>query len=435
MKFYRPGNFNWFLTFSCYKGTMQTEEKTSGLPGGRTSPSSQAAENPVRSYPNSIQKLAGYFETVYDDENISALADVLDKDRRVAVICVVDHEYRPRGIVKRDKLFLILGKRFGRDLMGGRTVMEVCEDAPFFSGETNILAVSQSLSAAMKNEGAETENNYIILTGGDGAFTGMVSFHDLSNYFVDMTNRDIGTASLLQERFLANSGEITDKRVRVNAWSLPARGVGGDFYFIKNLGGNLFFAALCDVSGKGISASLVVSMVWGFLRAHTINRGLGNMLSELNDVMVSTFHLEKYLTGFFLVCDSEKDIIQFADMGHSHGALIRGQTVHNLEKARVNLPIGVELNIKPVICRLKVSPGDALLIYTDGITEQDNPQGEEFGDKRLLELVLNCLSAGKDVEDILPPALETFRKNIPQLDDMSCLLFRFQDSRQNAKTG
>jgi sigma-B regulation protein RsbU (phosphoserine phosphatase) len=410
---------------------MQIEEKTSGLsgsqPDNRTSPPSQAAENPVRSYPNSIQKLAGYFETVYENESISALADVFDRDRRIAVVCVVDHEYRPKGIVKRDKLFLILGKRFGRDLMGGRMVTEVCEDAPVFSGETNILAVSQSLSAAMKKEGAETENNYIILSGGDGVFTGMVSFRDLSNYFVDMTNRDIETASVLQERFLANSGEIRDQRIRVNAWSLPAKGVGGDFYFIKNLGSALFFAALCDVSGKGISASLVVSMVWGFLRAHTINRGLENMLSELNGVMVSTFHLEKYLTGFFLLCDSEKGLIQFADMGHSHAALIRGRTVHNLEKARVNLPIGVELNIKPVICRLKTRPGDALLIYTDGITEQDNPQGEEFGDRRLLDLVLNCLSDGKEVEDLLPPTLEAFRKNIPQLDDMSCLLFRFQD--------
>jgi sigma-B regulation protein RsbU (phosphoserine phosphatase) len=253
----------------------------------------------------------------------------------------------------------------------------------------------------------------------------MLSFQDLSNYFVDMTSRDITTASLLQERFLANAGEIGDPRVRVNAWSLPARGVGGDFYFMKTLGENLSFAVLCDVSGKGVSASLVVSMVWGFLRAHTLNRGLGNMLAELNDVMVNTFHMEKYLTGFFLVCDSEKRILQFADMGHSHSALIRNRIVHNLEKAGVNLPIGVELNIKPVICRIRIKPGDALLIYTDGITEQDNPEGEEFGSKRLLELALKCQSNGKDMEELVPSAVEGFRKNIPQLDDMSYLFFRF----------
>ncbi|MDR0709711.1 MAG: hypothetical protein LBF77_06570, partial [Spirochaetaceae bacterium] len=117
MKLKQGINLNQFLTFSCYKEAMQSEEKTS-----RT-------ESPVRSYPNSIQKLARYFGTAYEDETISTLADALDRDRRVAAVCVVNHARRPRGIVKRDRLFLVLGKRFGRDLMGGRMVKEVCEDA------------------------------------------------------------------------------------------------------------------------------------------------------------------------------------------------------------------------------------------------------------------------------------------------------------------
>jgi sigma-B regulation protein RsbU (phosphoserine phosphatase) len=383
------------------------------------------AESPVRSYPNSIQKLARYFRTVYEDETISALADELDRDRSVSAVCVVDQDYRPLGVIRRDKLFLVLGKRFGRDLMGGRMVREAAEAAPVFSGETNILAVSRSLSAAVKEGAAEMENIFILLCGAEGAFTGMLSFQDLSNYFVDMTNRDIAAARLLQERFLASADEIRDRRIRVNAWSVPAGGVGGDFYMIKNLGESRFFAALCDVSGKGVSASLVVSMAWGFLRAHPIGRGLGDLLAGLNGSLVNTFHMEKYLTGFFLIHDSQNSVLHFADMGHSHGALIRNGTVDYLEKARVNLPVGVELNIRPVVCRLRIKPGDALVIYTDGITEQDNPQGEEFGDRRLLDLVRECLSAGKELDDVLPPALEGFRKNTPQLDDMSYLLFRF----------
>jgi sigma-B regulation protein RsbU (phosphoserine phosphatase) len=394
---------------------MQREEKTAPLP----------AESPVRSYPNSIQKLARYFRAVYEDETISTLADELDRDRRLSAVCVVDQDYRPRGIIKRDKLFLLLGKRFGRDLMGERLVREITEGAPVFLGDTNILAVSRSLSAAMREAAAEMENNFIVLRGGEGTFTGMLSFQDLSSYFVDMTNRDITAARLLQERFLASADEIRDARIRVEAWSVPAGGVGGDFYVIKNLGESRFFAALCDVSGKGVSASLVVSMVWGFLRAHPLDRGLGDLLAGLNDSLVNTFHMEKYLTGFFFIHDSQSGVLYLADMGHAHSALIRNGAVSFLEDARVNLPVGVELHIRPAVCRLQVKPGDALLIYTDGITEQDNPEGEEFGDRRFLALAMKSLAAGKKLRELLLPAMESFRKNTPQLDDMSYLFFRF----------
>jgi sigma-B regulation protein RsbU (phosphoserine phosphatase) len=240
-----------------------------------------------------------------------------------------------------------------------------------------------------------------------------------------MTNRDIAMASLLQERFLASADQIPDTAARVNAWSLPAKGVGGDFYFIKNLGESRFFAALCDVSGKGIAASLVVSMAWGFLGAHTIRGGLASLIGHLNESIISTFHMERYLTGFFMIYDADKKQLQFADMGHSHTVLLRDKTFHTLEKTRVNLPIGLDPAIKPALFRIGIQTGDALLVYTDGITEQDNPEGEEFGDERLLKLVLQSRTEGKDLDTLLVPALENFRKNTPQRDDMTCLFFRF----------
>jgi serine phosphatase RsbU (regulator of sigma subunit) len=135
--------------------------------------------------------------------------------------------------------------------------------------------------------------------------------------------------------------------------------------------------------------------------------------------------MEKYLTGFFMIYDAEKRQLQFADMGHSHTALLRDGAFHTLEKSRVNLPIGLDPAIKPVLFRMGIQSGDALLIYTDGITEQDNSEGEEFGDDRLLELVLQSRIEGKDLDALLVPALEEFRQNTPQRDDMTCLLFRF----------
>jgi sigma-B regulation protein RsbU (phosphoserine phosphatase) len=388
-------------------------------------PEALAEKPPLRSYPNSIQRLARYFTSVPADEKIADLADFLDKDRLIFAVCVVDASSRPLGIIRRDKLFLLLGKRFGWDLMGRRMVREITEEAPVYPGETNILTVSQFFSAALRDGSPELGNSFIVLTGGGGAFTGMLSFQDLSNYFVDMTSRDIALASLLQERFLASADEIPGARIRVNAWSLPAKGVGGDFYFIKNLGPNRFFAALCDVSGKGIAASLVVSMVWGFLRAAPLRGGLARLIADLNLLVISTFRMEKYLTGFFMIFDQEKKQLQFADMGHAHNVFLRNGGINDLEKARVNLPLGLEPDIQPQTFRIAVQTGDALLIYTDGITEQDNPGGQEFGDRRLLELARRSLPGAGNLERLLVPALEDFRKTTPQRDDMTFLFFRF----------
>ncbi|MDR1626554.1 MAG: SpoIIE family protein phosphatase [Spirochaetia bacterium] len=385
----------------------------------------RAEKPPLRSYPNSIQRLAKYFTSVGADKKIAELADFLDKDRLIFAVCVVDGGARPLGIIRRDKLFLLLGKRFGWDLMGQRLVREITEEAPMYPGETNIFTVSQFFSAALRDGSPEMGNSFIVLTGEGGVFTGMLSFQDLSNYFVDMTSRDIALASLLQERFLASADEIPDREIQVNAWSLPAKGVGGDFYFIKNLGAGRFFAALCDVSGKGIAASLVVSMVWGFLRADTLRAGLARLIADLNALIVSTFHMEKYLTGFFLIYDSAQKQLQFADMGHAHNVFLRDGRANDMEKTRKNLPLGLEPDIRPATFRIGIKRSDALLIYTDGITEQDNPKGEEFGGRRLLALARQCLSQGEALEKLLVPALEDFRKNTPQRDDMTCLFFRF----------
>jgi sigma-B regulation protein RsbU (phosphoserine phosphatase) len=397
---------------------MQTDMVNAGLPAG-------TIEGQTRSYPNSIQKLARHFKSVPADKTIAELADMLDRDRRIVAVCVVDEHGGPLGVIRRDRLFLLLGKRFGWDLMEKRPVREISEEAPVFPGDANIFTVSSFLSTALKEGTLEMGNSFMILTGPGGVFSGMLSFQDLSNYFVDMTNGDIAMASLLQERFLAGADDVSDKVAGVDAWSLPAKGVGGDFYFIKNLEERRFFAALCDVSGKGIAASLVVSMAWGFLRAHAIRGGLAGLIDHLNVSIISAFHMEKYLTGFFMIYDADKKQLQCADMGHSHTVLLRNKTFHTLEKTRVNLPIGLDPAVKPALFRIGIQPGDALLIYTDGITEQDNPEGEEFGDERLLQLVLQSWTEGEKLDALLVPALEGFRKNTPQRDDMTCLFFRF----------
>jgi sigma-B regulation protein RsbU (phosphoserine phosphatase) len=372
---------------------------------------------PAKQYPNSIQKLARYFWVVYAAQNIVETADELDKQQAIEVLCVVDESLRPLGIVRREQIFLLLGKPFGRELMRKSSIRAIIESAPVFTGDVNIFSLSSSSPG--------TEHPYIILTNSGGVFSGMFKVQDLSNYMADITNKDIEMASELQERFLANADDIRNYNVKADVWSRSAKGVGGDFYFIRNLNETQFFAALCDVSGKGVAASVVVSMVWGFLRASVPVSGLKELLINLNACVVSTFQLEKYLTGFFLIYDAAKRRLSIADMGHSHAVLIRADRIYPLKETKVNLPIGVEVDINPVVCGLSVKTGDALLIYTDGIPEQDNPDDDEFGEDRLFDLARKCVSQKKNLDAIFPSCIDEFRRNIPQHDDMTFLLFQF----------
>jgi len=211
----------------------------------------------------------------------------------------------------------------------------------------------------------------------------------------------------------------------VDSWCCSAKGIGGDFYFIRKISDTKFFASLCDVSGKGVTAALVVSIVWGLLQNFNMQKGLKELLKNLNSSIIRSFHLEKYLTGFFLIYDTESRILQIADMGHAHALFLRKGRKVSIQKSRVNLPIGVEIELEPMVFSFPVQPGDTLVIYTDGISEQDNPAGEEFGETRLVSLIQEVIAHKKNLSGLLPKALEEFRQNTPQHDDMTFLQFRF----------
>ena len=96
-----------------------------------------------------------------------------------------------------------------------------------------------------------------------------------------------------------------------------------------------------------------------------------------------------------------------------------------IRASRVNLPIGIELEIDPKIYSLKTGYGNSLLLYTDGIPEQDNPEGEEFGEQRLMDIVTKSLKSGTVLSELLPGKIKTFCGTNPQHDDMTFLLFQF----------
>ena len=377
-------------------------------------------ERPKKIFPNTLQKLARHFWHSEQNKNIIKFADTLETLPNVEVVCILDEKKHPIGIIQREKIFSLLSKRFGRDLMIRDTVKDRCEQALIFSGQSNIIIIQERIREMAR------QNEYIVLVDSEGVFSGILSFRDLADYMVDMTNEDIALASLLQERFLSNVDKIDSLNMEIDSWWMSAKGVGGDFYFIKKITETKFFASLCDVSGKGVSAALVVSVVWGFMSGYGMQKGLKDLLSRLNELVVSSFHMEKYLTGFFILYDSLTHRLHIADMGHAHSLFLRKDKVLPLKRTRVNLPIGVEVEIEPVVYSIEVENGDILLIYSDGIPEQDNPEGEEFGEDRIIALTKKASETGENLSKILTKSIDEWKGNSPQRDDMTFIQFKFQ---------
>lgn len=133
--------------------------------------------------------------------------------------------------------------------------------------------------------------------------------------------------------------------------------------------------------------------------------------------------MEKYVTGIFMIYNPHTRRMIYADMGHSHALLIRNRRVLPIHTKIANLPIGIETDMKPYIVSFHVHKNDTLLLYTDGISEQHDELGNEFGEEKLMRLIHEHSHSIESLRESIISAIELHKKDVPQQDDMSFLLF------------
>jgi len=388
--------------------------------------------NPQKRYSNSIMNIARYLWYVPESVKVLDVTDELQRYPEIAVFGVVNQNGSYCGLIEREALFSLVGKPFGREVLQRSLIRDLIKRVEPFDARVNFLSVAQqlqrrddALNRAASEKGVAVETNkYFPLVDEQGRFQGIFSRYDLHEYLATITRNDIELASRIQERLLSQQ-TLKREHCSIIGWTRSAKGIGGDFYYMQEINNGMLFAALCDVSGKGVSAALIVSMLWGMLRTYDYKRGLRELIININKAIVTTFHLEKYLTGFFLFFDPLQSRLLCADMGHSHVYLIRHNHVKPIKGRLLNLPIGVDESVSPALMGIALQKGDRLFIYTDGITEQVNRSGEEFGEDRLKSL-LSCLSQEqRPLNELLPEIIDLFSEGVPQQDDMSFLLFTY----------
>jgi phosphoserine phosphatase RsbU/P len=165
------------------------------------------------------------------------------------------------------------------------------------------------------------------------------------------------------------------------AWR-PAHAVGGDYFDVLRLDGNRLAICIADVSGKGIPAALLMANVQASLRASV--RDLDSparVCGIVNGMLHESIAANKFVTFFCGVLDADTRTFRYCDAGHPYPILVSAGAAHTLDQGGAVLGVFPSWNYQDSSVNLK--SGDRLLLFTDGITEAEDAQGEEFGVQRV----------------------------------------------------
>jgi len=164
--------------------------------------------------------------------------------------------------------------------------------------------------------------------------------------------------------------------------SLPSTQVGGDYFDVRQVSPNLWAAVVADVSGKGVSSALLASLLQGtFLMAAAESSQIEAMMDCLNTFLLERTRGEKYATIFYCTLDST-GLLSYSNAGHPAPFLV--STDGRLRKLHTSgMPVGMLEGAQFQMIQTQLAPGDKVVIYSDGLTEGENAEGEFFETERL----------------------------------------------------
>jgi len=226
------------------------------------------------------------------------------------------------------------------------------------------------------------------------------------------------------QQALMPPGECTGAFYEVAGTSVPCRAIGGDFFDYLEIGANGLGFALGDVSGKGAPAALLTAAVQGmFTVESTESAGPAEVLTTINLGLKRRNIESKFVTMFYGVLESGGRLT-YSNGGHNAPVLLRPDGTSRLETGGMILGMFDFASYEQET--LTLSPGDTLVVFSDGISEAQNPAGDEYGDERLIEcLEANRAASPADMREALIASARVFARGENQGDDMTLLIIRY----------
>jgi len=208
---------------------------------------------------------------------------------------------------------------------------------------------------------------------------------------------------------------------------IPAKIVGGDLFDIFLLNDNHSFISISDTLGKGIPAAMFSVITRTFIRsiANPITR-LGKIMESLNDELSLGLESEMFATILLGKLNLTTGEFIYCNAGHPHPFILRNNNIEEVLTQSHGIPVGLKGNLQFSESRTFLAPGESLITFTDGVTEEYNEHGEFFGSERLISVVKPFyeLSTQNIVNQTLE-VLELFRGRAEAHDDTTLVAIKF----------
>ena len=256
---------------------------------------------------------------------------------------------------------------------------------------------------------------------------------------VAIENARLYEATLEQERTaqeLRMAKEIQVSFLPARCPSLPgweisadwraARGVGGDFYDFIPLDVNRIGLVIADVSDKGMPAALFMSLCRTLVRVSATDMpSPAQALQRVNELLMAESRSGMFLTAFYGVLNWQTGQLTFANAGHNRPLLRRKLKLGVQSLTSKGVVLGVLDDVALEESQVLIEPGDLLILYTDGVTEPINAEEEEFGERRLIEVMTdNFDQPCAEIVEAIQATVSEFVGAQPQFDDYTLVALK-----------
>jgi len=214
--------------------------------------------------------------------------------------------------------------------------------------------------------------------------------------------------------------------IEIHGGNTPSRGVSGDYYqVVERPETNEIALIIADVSGKGIGASLLTGYVDALVSAYLgENLEPAEIFNRVSPQMNAKTPVESFATAFLGIYSVDTGRLRYASAGHDPTILVR-----NGDDIDLLMPTGMPLGLMPeaqyTSAEASLEVNQSLVLYTDGITEAANPDQEEFGRQRLIDVCqAHHSKAPKDLSFAIHAAVEEFVEGVPYHDDRTLVILK-----------